>query len=814
MKRFFLLVIVLIISLNIFSLEKWKSYTNTNNISDIIVSDNDLIIASWGGVAHYNLQTLDKERIYTIIEGLSDNDAKTLEYDQESKIYYIGTKKGGISRLQNDEFLMPISENLGLMSNFVHQMKIKNNYLYVATDQGLSVFNISPELSLPILVKNINTENGLNHNDIVTLEISENYLFCGSQEGITYAHLDSLIIPNSWNYLTENNSSLEGNIIHSIAVKKNGNSEYIAVATNSSVWIASIPDFTEILIVDSANIPEESGFFPVFWDSDSNIWFSTGTWDEVALTIQDTTDICIVKIEAVIEGNPNYTYWYEEDFPTKQITSFLEIDGRIAVSTWGEGFFILESGTWQNHKANCIIANYVKDLEIDHNSKLWISNGYLGLYPIGIGTKGVSSFDGENWTNFAAETSELRSNNIVTISIDSFNRKWFGSWNTANNGTDWQDGINIFDEENNTWSAITKEDGLYTDLIADIDFISDDEIWVSTFDGGVNILNIEGEVIHSFTIDDPTAEFENKIVQQHHVDNFSFVGTYFMGVSFWENDSYPELEQDEYWHQANTTALTTGRIYDIVSRKTDFSTEIWIASSNGLFMHDGDTWFRYGAVQKKQFYDGNSWEPQDLSQTQYATPDYWYIEGQERLYGAAVTFPTALYVDPFNRIWIGTNDNGFTIYSPEEDHFENHYYPKSPLLSNTITSFAYKKYTGTLYVGTQNGLNSVEIGMEDKFNSQIKLWETIAYPNPFYPQKNSSVTIMNSNNAPLPQGDTTCKIYDLSGDLIITLEKNIYQKFVWNGLNSFEKKCSSGIYLYVVSAEFKKISKGKIVLIR
>ena len=73
---------------------------------------------------------------------------------------------------------------------------------------------------------------------------------------------------------------------------------------------------------------------------------------------------------------------------------------------------------------------------------------------------------------------------------------------------------------------------------------------------------------------------------------------------------------------------------------------------------------------------------------------------------------------------------------------------------------------------------------------------------------------MNANNASLPQGETICKIFDLSGDLIITLEKNNYQKLVWNGLNSLEKKCSSGIYLYVVSATDKQISKGKIVLIR
>jgi len=821
MKKLYLSILLLIIVSSIFSLESWENYTNTNHISDIVTSDNKLLIGSWGGIVQYDTSDMSRSETLTIIDGLSDNDVKALEFDQENNIYYIGTKNGGISRLQNNQFLLPITENLGLMSNFIHQMKIKDNYLYVATNSGLSIFDISSELSIPILVKNINTENGLTHNDVVALQISDNYVFCGGEEGISYAHLDSLTVTENWHHLTESNSSIQGNIIHSMSVTKKENTEYIAVATNRSIWVGSIPDFTEILTVNDVLIPEISGFgfYPVFWDSYYNIWFSTGVWDEAALGIQDTTKVSIVKVNSVIEGNPIYTFWNDEEFPTRQITSFFVIENKIAASTWGEGFFVLEDENWQHHEANCIIANYVKDMEIDHNSKLWISNGYLGLYPIGIGTKGISSFDSENWNNFSAESSELRSNNIVTIAVDSFNRKWFGSWNTANNGTDWQDGINIYDEENNIWSAITTDthDSLYTDLIADIDFINEDEIWVATFDGGIHVMNIDGEIIHSFRVDEIPEPGEpnddNKITQIHHVDDFTFIGTYLAGTSFWENDSYPTLEDEEYWHQSNATVLKTGRIYDIISRKTDFVTELWVASSNGLFMYDGETWFRYGAVHKKQFYNG-SWRPQELSDTQYATPEFWYIEGQERLYGAAITFPTALFLDPFNRIWIGTNDNGFTIFSPDEDNYENHYYPKSPLISNTITSFAYEKYRGRLYIGTQNGLNSVEIGIENEYNNQKKLWDTIAYPNPFYPENTEVITIMNSNDAPLPKGDTICKIFDLSGDLIITLDKNKLQKFVWNGQNSSEKNCSSGIYFYVISSSDNQISRGKIVLIR
>jgi flagellar hook assembly protein FlgD len=66
----------------------------------------------------------------------------------------------------------------------------------------------------------------------------------------------------------------------------------------------------------------------------------------------------------------------------------------------------------------------------------------------------------------------------------------------------------------------------------------------------------------------------------------------------------------------------------------------------------------------------------------------------------------------------------------------------------------------------------------------------------------------------MPKGETKCNIYDLAGDLVLTLEKNIYEQFTWNGLNKEGKKCSSGMYFYVVYTADGQTSQGKVVLIR
>ncbi len=125
---------------------------------------------------------------------------------------------------------------------------------------------------------------------------------------------------------------------------------------------------------------------------------------------------------------------------------------------------------------------------------------------------------------------------------------------------------------------------------------------------------------------------------------------------------------------------------------------------------------------KKQFLASyNNWQPTEITQSPYDTPEYWYVEGQERLFASVTTFPRAIYVDIYNRLWIGTQDNGFTIYSPEQDTYKTYNQDNAPLLSDTITSFEYDPDSGLMFIGTENGLNSVEIGFEDNYNTQQEL---------------------------------------------------------------------------------------------
>ena len=185
---------------------------------------------------------------------------------------------------------------------------------------------------------------------------------------------------------------------------------------------------------------------------------------------------------------------------------------------------------------------------------------------------------------------------------------------------------------------------------------------------------------------------------------------------------------------------------------------------------------------------------------------------EERLFGSVRTTPTAIYLDPFGRIWIGSLENGFTMYDPDSERFTNYFMANSPLLSNYITTFGYDPIRGKLLIGTPEGLNTLSIGIEIK--TETKLRTVKAYPNPFFPDKDGIVQIVNLPSQSMPSGKNVCKIFNSAGELVIELPENNFARFDWDGLNKKGKKCSSGIYYFVVTDSKGETKRGKLALIR
>lgn len=759
-----------------------------------------LYIATWGGLVFYDTTTQEFSKVYTTLNGLLGQDIRAINYESESQILAAGTKNAGICRLQNGEFKMPISDNLGLLNNTVNELISHDSLLIAATKEGVSVFKRNNELNFPYLYHNLSIVNGLAANNVNSLAISQNgYLFCGSNSGLNFAPLDSLQYVSAWQHWNSENSLLPSDKISDISAA----GSKLAVATDKGFITIDLNNFEQHLY------EENSAIFPIYVDSEEKIWYGYGIWDDSNLGVVDDGDIAINYFE---DGNIQSWQVSDLEINTNAVTGFKEFNNRLYAYTWGDGFISYANGIWSEKvKSNSIGANLVTDLVLDQNNILWVSNGHVGPGAISKGTKGVSAYDGNIWSNYSFGTSGLQSNNIYTIEVDDKNRKWFGAW-TGGYSLGWSSGISILDDsaEEEVWQYLRKDNSfLRSNCISNINRAPDSTMWVCGYDFGVHVFsteNHEPDSLHFFSGE--AYDEENKILLTYFADNNEiYFGSYYSGLAYWTGDGWPQTHDYEHWNTSPFSDLVDARIYGIAERKTYFDNEIWIASANGLYMKNSETWYRYGTQIKKQEWRNGSWYDE-------FTPEYRYIEGQVRLYGSVPTYPTDIFIDKFDRIWIGTGSNGISVYEPKKDKFTNYTMQNSPLVSNIITKLCYDEINGILYIGTPEGLMSMQIGIYPENNTETDLANVRAFPNPFYPEKEEVIYIENIDKLTMPKGETKCNIYDLSGDLVLTLKKNQYEQFSWDGTNKEGKKCSSGLYLYVVYTENGQISRGKIALVR
>lgn len=100
----------------------------------------------------------------------------------------------------------------------------------------------------------------------------------------------------------------------------------------------------------------------------------------------------------------------------------------------------------------------------------------------------------------------------------------------------------------------------------------------------------------------------------------------------------------------------------------------------------------------------------------------------------------AIAVDGINNKWVGTQDDGIYLLNEDGSQILEHYTRfNSPLVSNNIMTLAIDEESGLLYIGSDGGLNTLDIGSRTFNKSMEKAIH--AYPNPLRPEDPDWVTI-------------------------------------------------------------------------
>lgn len=805
----------------------WQTFTNMSHIYDFKVKENGIYLGTWGGALHIGGE--DPTTAFTDIpifpttwttkDGISSNDIRSIELISNSGAVWLGSSTEGISIVQPAGIQLINSSN-GLPSNRIRKIIEFGSQIFVATDAGLSVFFYLEGVNFPLLLQqynNQNTSGGLVSNDIADMLLSSsNYLYLSTSSGLSYVHADSLDVNAAWRKWTSVNSPLPTGFSYHLSA----NEDYLAVSSLNSVFKRSIHPFAGSWTIYNQN----SGIMnhtiaDVCIDKEQKLWISYGSWSETSLAYTITVDTLMTTIDST--GTIKHWAKQQSGLSADVISNIDDSSLGIIISSWGSGLYLLRDNAWQNFLPNSIGFPKITDIKTDTNHAIWLGNGVIGSTPVRKSTLGLSKYADGIWTTYKIANSPIITDNILNIAVDNLNRKWLGTWDvTLNSPTGWRAGVTIYDDDNDVWQRLTSggissydpdtgvwgdnEPGSTTILSNVIGALLKDRegnMLVGCYSNGVSIISPNGTNLGSFEVGFSTNQ---RILYMHHSGDKYFFGTNNdPGLVIWNYPGLPENDTfSPHWLIPSPSELRNCVVYGVVSLDTPYEgIQHWIAASTGLFMWNETDWFKYETSIKRYKYVNINWVEETL----------YYVD-EERLFGSVRTSPTAIYLDPFNRIWIGSLEHGISRYNPETERFTNYYMANSPLLSNYITALGYESLSGNLLIGTPDGMNTLSIGKEVITTENLEIVK--AYPNPFRPDLNDFVRIVNLPENSMPKGKNTCRIYDSSGAIVIELPQNEFARFDWDGKNKAGKECGSGIYFYLLTDAKGVSRRGKIALIR
>ena len=406
-----------------------------------------------------------------------------------------------------------------------------------------------------------------------------------------------------------------------------------------------------------------------------------------------------------------------------------------------------------NTENSGLASDAVGSVTFDAQGVAWIGHSYPHYHSAAVeGGRGLSRFDGTDWTVFTTETSGMPQDHVLDVAFDSYGIRWAATSGglMGYDGAEWM----LYNSEN----SVLPEDSIWFVLVDPLD-----RVWTSGARTGLTLYDRgpEPDLWASFT--PQNSGLLTRMVTYFSIDaeGALWIPSMQGGVTEFDGDS---------WHRYS--AANSSMPNYAVATAVDSRGHVWAATwSDGVGEFDGETW---------TMYDPNNSDQPLLSS--------W-----------------ALAVDSEDNVWIGSQNapkglvrfdgETWTVYNTGNSGL-----PDDHILCVTVDG------EGNAWIGTRGGglavyreggvrLPSPSTAVEGSRSASLPSAFSLSqnYPNPF----NSSTTIQFSLQQ---QEDVGLDIYNLAGQKVTTLAQG--QREVgtyalrWDGRDDEGRDLASGVYLY------------------
>lgn len=742
----------------------WNAYVSYNSIVSVSSGTQKIIAASDNAIFTFDLED-EFIRKYSSLDGLSGETISKIHYAENSDTIIIGYANGLIEIIKPDGNVVTVVDIVNKSTipqnrKGINHFSSYGNFVYIATDFGISVYDIS-----------------------------------------TYQFGDTYFLGNNGSSVTVTQTAIFNNVLYA-SCRDNGGLKFIDLdnpnKTDFNQWQTFTGNYYGVQVVSNKLFTvksdriiyelEQTGLVPKEPLQSLPVDFRAG-FNQLILTFSNEIQLFDNDLNLIfVETTPvNSDLIFSETLVKNQeVFTGTNLEGlmRIDLMAQQDNRFEIPSGPVLNN------AFKIKAL----NNELWVTYGEYAddLNPYPLNKRGVSRLKNREWTNIPFD-SLIGARDLNAISINPLNpeQAFISSLvdgllelNNTNAKT-------LFNTSNSTLKPIfNRED-------------SDLRIGASVFDrnGILWVTNgLVGEHLHSYSpesnrwiaydlsdiLNAPSGDHgTNKVVVDANQTVWLATNTQgIVGVS--TNGQIKKIK---------IKGETSNMPSDIVrSLAIDLNNNLWIGTKQGLrVLYNTQSVFENSDIEVDQIIVEEDGLAQELFFSQ---------------------FLTAIEVDGSNNKWVGTSDSGIFYVSPDGQQTIYHFTKdNSPLPSNTIVDITIERTTGEVFIATENGLVSF---MSGGTLTQGDLSKVYAYPNPVRPEYDilGYSDLNNINKGIKLKGlsdNVNIKITDVVGNLVGEAQSGVNYRSnsknfaidggtaIWNGKNLSNNIVATGVYLFLIS---------------
>ena len=450
----------------------------------------------------------------------------------------------------------------------------------------------------------------------------------------------------------------------------------------------------------------------------------------------------------------------------------IDDEGRIYFSDLWKDISYLESrnGPCVPIEVDSPYDSELRDIDVVDGRVYVASGGIRDNFGDEFGRNGAYILQEDSWTNLHGNTSQfIEDNEFIQLfqvaASPAGDKAYFGSFwaGVAQYDVATQTFDTLYNETNSTLQFLQGDSRV---RISGLAFDNDNTLWVSNFGATepLSALSAEGEWF-SFRLDRSDALF----VTDLEVDNQGIVwvavgGTpgglliYDKGADLAESSD----DRQRFLNQGNSEIPSNS--VNVV--RVDRSGSVWVGTGAGAVVFECG-----GSAAEDEGCVGNRRRVQVDGITAFL------LESEDVL---------SIAIDGADRKWFGTR-NGIFVQTPDgEEEVMRFDTRNSPLFDNTIRSMDFDPVSGLMYIGTDQGLQSIRTettGSRDVHESDV-----FAFPNPVRADHTGPIAIRGLAT------DAEVRITDIDGHLVFKT-RALGGQAIWDGRDFHGSEVASGVYL-------------------